>query len=564
MPEKAQAAQTPAAASRAPALLSHALTLPSRAPVSNTTTRRDFPMHTDHSLVGLAAVLTLALVPVAQAAPLEAAAQAASGQSDDGTARAPVEEVAKTSDHVLKLSGKSIAYKATAGTLTLRNDDGEPAASMFYVAYTVEQPKGAAQRPVTFFFNGGPGSASLWLNIGGFGPLRAPTATPHATPPAPYVFEPNEGTLLDKSDLVFLDAIGTGYSRTLGKAKYDQFWSVDGDVDSFSRAIIRYLEINKRWNSPKFLFGESYGTTRAAAVAYKLHIQDIDFNGIILQSSLLNFARLQPGTDEIYIDSLPTYAAAAFAHGRAVGASTDEDAFLNEVRTFARGPYAAALAKGDRVSAEEEDAVAQQTSRYLGVSVEYLKRVHLRVEMESFRKELLRDKGLIIGRFDARFSGPDPGTTGQYDPATDDPATGGVNGAYLAAFRNQIAVDLGYTTSLSYRALYNAVIEPHWDMHHKAPGIDEPLTTPDTALDLAAVMGANPRLLVLSLNGIYDLSTPFFGTEFDLSHMLLPPELRKNISIEYYQSGHQTYADRDALRHMKADLDRFYDAALAR
>jgi carboxypeptidase C (cathepsin A) len=484
--------------------------------------------------------------------------------AEDADARAPVTEIARNSDHVLKLTGKSIAYRATAGTLTLRNDDGSPAASMFYVAYTVEQDKGAQQRPVTFFFNGGPGSASLWLNIGGFGPMRAPTATPHATPPAPYVFEPNEGTLLDKSDLVFLDAVGTGYSRVLGKAQYSQFWSVDGDVDSFSRAIIRYLEINRRWNSPKFLFGESYGTTRAAAVAYKLHTQDVDFNGIILQSCLLNFGRLDPGTDEIFIDSLPTYAAAAFAHGRAAGAPSDLDAFLKEVRVFARGPYAAALAQGDLVPPEEEEAVAQQTSRYIGVSAEYLKRSHLRVEMESFRKELLHDKGSIIGRFDARFSGPDPGSNGQYDPATNDPATGGVNGAYLAAFRHQLSAELGFSTSLSYRPLYNAVIEPQWDMHHKAPGVDEPLTTPDTALDLAAVMGANPSLLVLSLNGLFDLSTPFFGTEYDLSHMLLPAEVRKNVSIKYYQSGHQTYADREALGVMKKDLDQFYEAAVRR
>jgi len=481
---------------------------------------------------------------------------------DDGDARAPVNEIARDSDHVLRLAGKSLSYKATAGTLTIRNDDGSAAASMFYVAYTIGQPKGAAQRPVTFFFNGGPGSASLWLNIGGFGPMRAPTQTPHATAPAPYVFEANEGTLLDESDLVFLDAIGTGYSRVLGKAQYSQFWSVDGDVDSFSRAIVRYLEINQRWNSPKFLFGESYGTTRAAAVAYKLHTQDVDFNGIILQSCLLNFGRLDPGTDEIFIDSLPTYAAAAFAHGRAAGAPADQDAFLNEVRVFARGPYAAAFAKGDLIPADEEDSVAKQTSRYIGVSVEYLKRSHLRVEMESFRKELLRVKGEIIGRFDARFSGPDPGTNGQYDPATNDPATGAVNGAYLAAFRQQLSVDMGFSTALSYRPLYNAVIEPHWDMHHKAPGIDEPLTTPNTALDLAAVMGANPSLLVLSLNGIYDLSTPFFGTEYDLSHMLLPAEIRRNIAIKYYRSGHQTYADRDALRRMKKDLDQFYEAAV--
>jgi carboxypeptidase C (cathepsin A) len=515
----------------------------------------------------IAALVILSLTTCLGAQALPAPPHATAEDTEpgaDGGARPPVTELTRTTDHVLRLAGQSIAYKATAGTLTLRADDGEPTASMFYVAYTAEAAKGGPPRPVTFFFNGGPGSASLWLNIGGFGPLRAPTATPHATPPAPYTFEANNGSLLDKSDLVFLDAIGTGYSRVLGKAQYAQFWSVDGDVDAFTRAIVRYVEINKRWNAPKFLFGESYGTTRAAAVAYKLHVQDIDLNGVILQSCILNFARLQPGMDEYYIDSLPTYAAAAWAHGRAKNAPNDENAFLEQVRQFARGPYASALAKGDNISEAEEDAIAQQTSGFIGVSVEYLKRVHERVEMESFRKELLHDQGLIIGRFDARFSGPDPGTTGQYDPATDDPATAGVNGAYLAAFRNQLAVDLGYTTSMSYRALYNAAIEPQWDMHHKAPGIDDPLTTPDTALDLAAVMAANPRLRVLSLNGLYDMSTPFFGTEFDISHMLLPPELRRNIFIKYYQSGHQTYADPDALRHMKTDLDQFYGDALHR
>jgi carboxypeptidase C (cathepsin A) len=523
-------------------------------------------MRSKSQLIAAMAILSpfSSLPAQVQAVAQTPAPNTAAPQTDDGDARAPVAEITRTSGHVLRLGGKSIGYKATAGTLTLRADDGDPTASMFYVAYTVEPAKDAPPRPVTFLFNGGPGSASLWLNIGGFGPLRARTATPHATAPAPYTFEANSGTLLDKTDLVFLDAIGTGYSRVLGNAKYSQFWSVDGDVDAFARAIVRYLEINKRWNSPKFLFGESYGTTRAAALAYKLHIQDIDVNGVILQSSLLNFARLQPGMDEFYIDSLPTYAAAAWVHDRATGASSDENAFLDQVRAFARGPYAAALAKGDRISQEEEDAVAHQASSYIGVSVEYLERIHLRVEMESFRKELLHDQGLIIGRFDSRFSGPDPGTTGQYDPATDDPATAGVNGAYLAAFRNQLSTDLGFTTSLSYRALYNAVIEPQWDMHHKAPGIDDPLTTPDTALDLAAVMGANPRLLVLSLNGLYDMSTPFFGTEYDLSHMLLSAGLRKNITIKYYLSGHQTYADPDALLRMKTDLDQFYAAALDR
>jgi carboxypeptidase C (cathepsin A) len=479
---------------------------------------------------------------------------------DGGVARAPTAEVAHTTDHVLVLRGKSIHYEATAGTLTLRDHLGEPIASMFYIAYTVHPAKGNPGRPVTFLFNGGPGSASLWLNIGGFGPMRAVTEKPGNTPSPPYSFVPNDDSLLDKTDLVFLDAIGTGYSRVIGKGADSQFWSVDGDVDSFAQGIVRYIEINQRWNSPKFLYGESYGTTRAAALAYALHVEDIDLSGVILQSSILNFARSSPGLDEGYIDLLPSYAAAAWYHHRVAGAPADEMAFLKQVETFARGPYAQALAAGDQLSPQEESAVASQVSHYTGLPVEYVERVHLRIEMESFRRELLLGRQLVIGRFDSRYAWPAVETDGHFNPATDDPATAAVNGPYLAAFRE--ALDgLGYHTLLAYRALYNQVIEPRWDWHHVAPGMDGPLTSPDTALDLAAAMAANPNLKVLSLNGLYDMSTPFFGTEFDLSHMLLPPNVSRNIAIKYYASGHQLYSDPRVLAEMTGDLDHFYDQA---
>lgn len=484
----------------------------------------------------------------------------AAPDDDGGVARAPTVEMAHTTDHVLVLHGKPLHYQATAGTLTLRDHLGEPIASMFYIAYTVPPSKGSAERPVTFLFNGGPGSASLWLNIGGFGPMRPVTDKPGNTPAAPYSFVPNEDSLLDKTDLVFLDAIGTGYSRVLGKGTDAQFWSVDGDVDSFAKGIVRYIEINQRWNSPKFLYGESYGTTRAAALAYALHVEDIEVNGVILQSSILNFARSSPGIDEGYIDLLPSYAAAAWYHHRVANAPADEMAFIKQVEAFARGPYAQALAAGDQLSPQDEAAVARQVSAYTGLPVEYVERSHLRIEMESFRRQLLRGQELVIGRFDSRYAWPAVETDGHFNPATDDPATAAVNGPYLAAFRE--ALDgLGYKTSLEYRALYNQVIEPRWDWHHVAPGMDEPLTTPDTALDLAAVMAANPNLKVLSLNGLYDMSTPFFGTEFDLSHMLLPRNVSRNIAIKYYESGHQLYSDPRVLDEMKADLDRFYDEA---
>lgn len=507
-------------------------------------------------------VLALSLVVF----PGGAAAASSSGGSEAGSdslAHAPTAEIARTTDREITLQGRSIHYQATAGTLTLRNPHGEPIASMFYIAYTVPTPKGSPERPVTFLFNGGPGSASIWLNIGAFGPMRAVTAKLGETPAPPYKFVANRDCLLNKTDLVFLDAIGTGYSRAIGQGRDAQFWSVDGDVDSFAQAIVRYIELNDRWNSPKFLYGESYGTTRAAALAYALHVKEIEVSGVILQSSILNFAGSSPGLDEQYIDLLPSYAAAAWYHHRTGGAPADEMAYIKEVESFARGPYAEALAEGDQISGAEEAAIAKQVSDYTGLSVEYVERSRLRIDMESFRRELLHDQGVVIGRFDSRYSWPAVGAGGHYNPATDDPATAAVNGPYVAAFREELA-SLGYATKLNYRVLYNEVIEPQWDMHHTAPGMDEPLAVPDTALDLAATIRANPNLRVLSLNGLYDMSTPFFGTEFDLSHMLLPRSLTGNVSMKYYQSGHQLYSDPEVLDEMTADLDRFYDVSVGK
>lgn len=476
----------------------------------------------------------------------------------DQTALVPVAEIAITTTHDAEIAGHALRYRATAGTLTIRDDEGRPTASMFYIAYVAE---GRASRPLTFLFNGGPGSASLWLNVGGFGPMRVPIVAVQAAGPAPYRFIPNTESLLDKSDLVFIDAIGTGFSRPLGDVKARDFWGVDADVDAFARAIKRYVSVNRRWNSPKFLFGESYGTTRAAALVLALENQDMDFNGVILQSTILNFADMSPGLDQLYIDTLPSFAAAAWYHDKIADKPANLLNFLQQARDFARGPYAEALARGDTLSPDEEDAVAQRLAGYTGLTVDFLKRKYLRVDVEEFRKELLKDQHLVIGRFDSRFTGPASDAAEHSDPARDDPATAGISSAMLSAFRDYLSGDLGYRTDLDYRALYNMVIEPAWDMHHKAPGIPDPLTTPDVALDLAAAMRANPHLQVLSLNGLYDLSTPFFATEYDLSHMFLPPELKSNLQITYYSSGHMTYVDPDALKQMKRELAQFYDQA---
>lgn len=481
--------------------------------------------------------------------------------SEDGVARAPVaEQLSRSGPHSIVIGGKTIHYHALAGTLTLRDDAGKPTASMFYVAYVADAPKGAPLRPLTFFNNGGPGSASLWLNIGGFGPMRAPTATPNATPPAPYRLEPNAASMLDKSDLVFLDAIGTGYSRTLGDTPSQQFWSVDGDVDSFARGITRYLTVTDRWNSARFLFGESYGTARSVSLAYKLQNQGIDINGVVLLSSILDWSSQTPGADIGYIGNLPSFAAAAWYHGRVAG-KPPLAAYLADVRDFAEGPYATALMKGDRLPDADETAIATKLSSYIGLPVDYLKAHRLRVGMEDFRTELLRDRGEVIGRFDARFVTKAGSSTGTFDPATNDPATAGVTSAHLSTYRQLLGEDIGYRSDLAYRALYNVVIEGAWDFHHVAPGAEEPALMPDMTQDLAAAMRRNPNLKVFALNGLFDLATPFFATEHDLSHMFLGKELSANVRVGYYQSGHMTYVDPEALRQMKRDLDAFYDSA---
>jgi len=504
-----------------------------------------------------------ALVLLLSAASLAVWAEAPA-QLTDPVALAPVAEIQKTTSHQTTISGRVIRYQATAGTLTIRSDDGKPAASMFYVAYVATRAdKAAPPRPLTFFFNGGPGSASLWLNVGGFGPLHAPTASPKPTGLPPYEFGPADSSLLDKTDMVFLDAIGTGYSRTLLDTRESQFWGVDADVNAFARAITRYVTINRRGNSPKFLFGESYGTTRAAALVYKLQTQGMDFNGVVLLSTILNFGSQQPGLDEQYIHLLPSYAATAWYHGRVAHEPADFAAFLQGVREYAQGPYAAALAKGHGIPPAEEQEVARRLHDIIGLSADYLKQSRLRIDMEAFRKALLEERGQVIGRFDSRFTAPAAATPGggAMDPATNDPATRGVGSAYLSTYRDYLSGELGYSSDLDYRALYNMVIEPAWDMHHKAPGLDEPLTTPNTALDLAAAMRGNPQLQVYCLNGLYDLATPFFATEFDVSHMLLSAELRKNVQFAYYETGHMAYGDQAALRSMKSDLSRFYDLA---
>jgi carboxypeptidase C (cathepsin A) len=465
-----------------------------------------------------------------------------------------------TTRHAIDLPGGRLEYQARAGTVRVGRDDGSPLADVFYLAYRVES---AATRPVTFAFNGGPGSASLWLNVGGFGPRRAPTLTPHATPPAPYAFGDNPHTLLAASDLVFLDAVGTGFSRLAGDGRPDEVWGVDQDVDVFARAILRYLTMTGSWQAPRYLFGESYGTSRAAALVHRLQNLGADFNGVIMLSTLLNWATTQPGLDQGYINLLPSYAAAAWYHGKARPAGLPLTGFLDGAREFAHGDYAAALQRGDLLPAAAGQAVAARLADFTGLDVTTLRRTKLRIEMEDFRRELLGQEGKRIGRFDARFCAEHQYVigTGAFDPATDDAATAGVNSAHLSGFHRHLAADLGYRSHLHYRPLNNVTIEAAWDWRHKAPGIDAPLQVPNVALDLSAAMRRNPALRVYIMGGVYDLATPFAGAEFDISHLYLGERLRRNVQFSWYESGHMTFVDEKVIPVMTSDLARFYASA---
>jgi len=486
----------------------------------------------------------------------------------------PPTEKAVVTSHSAQIGGRGIAYKATAGTLIIRDDKGKPDASMFYVAYTADAEK-STTRPVTFLYNGGPGSASIWLHMGSFAPVRIVTASPEATAPAPYQLVPNVDSLLDKSDLVFVDAIGTGYSKGLpkpdkskdGKDDKDEnhnkrFWGTDQDIDAFGRFVMRYITVNNRWNSPKFLFGESYGTPRSAGLVHWLSEKGVACNGVVLLSSILNYGTRLPGQDNDYIGNLPTFAAIAWYHNKVPNKPATLEPFLTEVRDFARGEYAVALAKGAALGAQEQDAIAQKLNKYTGLSVAYVKEANLRVNPSRFRKELLRGDRLTVGRYDGRFEGIDSDAAGE-NPESDASDTA-IRGAFTAVFNDYIVRELHYTSDVPYNVSAPAIMD--WDWKHKAPGGNQqrPLPLPIMVGDLGATMRTNPHLKVLAANGYFDLATPFFGTEYDIAHLDVDGKLRQNVTFTYYPSGHMVYLNLDALKQFKGDLAKFYDSAIPR
>ncbi len=490
-------------------------------------------------------------------------AWAAPVAADDGAAGSAAAQPSKDSSvhDSLTIGGRAIPYTATAGTITLKNASGAPACSMFYVAYTADGIVNPAGRPVTFFYNGGPGSSTVWLRMASFGPKRVEIANATATAPAPYTLVDNEFSLLDKTDMVFVDAPGTGFSRLLGGATPEQFYGVDQDGRAFKQFVERYITQNSRWNSPKFLFGESYGTTRSAVLVNMLQQDGMDFNGVVLLSSALNFGTEfvdGDGLDDAYIGYLPTEAAVAWYHNKLPHKPANLAAFMQRVEDFALGEYADALLKGARLGNSERDDVVRKLHEYTGLSELYYRHADLRVEAGEFEKELLRDQYRTTGRLDARYVGIDGKAIGDFPDY--DPASSGSASAEVSAFNDYVRTALKYQTDLIYDPLDSGVNQK-WDLTHSIDGNQIPL--PDVVQDLHDAMTQNPHLLLFSANGYYDMATPFFGTVYTLNHMALDPSLRSHITYGFYESGHMVYLNPTALAQFRSDLSRWYDAALS-
>ena len=478
-------------------------------------------------------------------------------------------EAAAITHHTILIGGKRIAYTATAGHLvTVDPSSSQPAAKLFYVAFTADGAK-EETRPVTFFYNGGPGSSSVFVLLGSFAPKRIKTSMPGFTPPAPYQMEDNPDSMIDHSDLVFINPVGTGYSAAVAPNKNRNFWGVDQDADSLKQFIKRYLTKNNRWNSPKYLFGESCGTASSCVLAYKLHEDGVDLNGVTLQSSILDYR--QAGNP---VGALPTAAADAWYHKKlgVKPAPTDLGAFVEEVAQFARTDYLTAL----RNVPHAAPATVQKLSGYTGIDTATLQTWGLDIAgydtrgNSLFLTTLLHAQGLALGSYDGRVTGISSGIAGKIDPNSggNDPTMTAVTGVYTAMWNSYLNEQLKFTSNSAFTDLNDQAFQ-NWDFSHIDPtgaqqGIDaKGNVILYTAGDLAAVMALNIDLKVLSANGFYDFVTPFYQTVIDLQQMPLEDQkVRQNLSARFYPSGHMVYLDGGSRTALKRDLATMYDATV--
>jgi carboxypeptidase C (cathepsin A) len=495
--------------------------------------------------------------------------------ADKAAEKAPPTEV--TTEGSVAAGGQRINYTAVAGTITVGGNDvddsqlgldgkpipgsqlaldepkepkdANPVARMFYVAYFKKDAK-AEERPITFFYNGGPGSSTVWLHMGSLGPKHVVTDTDQHLPAAPYKMVDNAYTLLDVSDVVFIDMPGTGFGRLIGKDPGKAFWGIDEDANAFARFIARFITKHSRWNSPKYIFGESYGTTRSAVLADILENgKSIDLNGVILLSQIFNFTTDidfpagNPGVDLPYVLALPTYAATGWYHKKLPQQPPALEPFLKEVEDFAMGPYTHALAQGTDITAEEKQSVAEKLHEYTGLPVDYLLRANLRVNGGEFEKTLQQDQDLTTGRLDTRFSGPNLNPLSE--GAEYDPQSSAISSAYVSLFNDYVRKDLKYGEGQTY--LPQALFGPGfpWDFKHNGNPI-----AANVAPDLAEALKTNPRLKIMVNGGYYDLATPFFAAQYEEKHLPIPQSLAKNIEYDWYESGHMVYVRDESLKQL--------------
>ncbi len=487
----------------------------------------------------------------AQQSPQSAPEKAAEKPKEEKKPPVPEEKIIQTK-HSVKIGGQEIKYTATAGTILLKLEDGTPKASIFYVAYTKDDVSDASQRTLTFSFNGGPGSSSVWLHLGLFGPRRVQMGDAGTLLPPPYKLVDNDVSLLDISDLVFIDPVSTGYSRAVPGETPQQFHGVTPDVESVADFIRLYTTRNKRWSSPKFLAGESYGTTRAAGLSgYLQQRYGMYLNGIVLISAILNFetAEFDTGNDLPYILYLPTYTAIAWYHKKLPSdlQSGDVQKAVEESRKFAVGEYADALMAGDALPAARRGEIEQKLARLTGLSPDYIDRTNLRIEIQRFTNELLRSERRTVGRIDARFTGIDRDAAGERPEF--DPSIAAIIGPYSGMLNDYVRNDLKFDSDLPYEVLTGRV-RP-WSY---APYENRYVNVAET---LRSAMTQNPFLHVFVAKGYYDLATPFFAAVYTFDHLGLDPALRSHLSGAYYEAGHMMYVHAPSLNKLKADIAQF-------